>query len=137
MSTESLCQTCAAAPKPRRVKAKRCTICLETMIAAHAEGGVADNALACANAHHVCMPCARKLVRPTRLCSWSCSGFQYTCPMCRMVACLTPTHVLAVIKGSQSAAYDLVDEGFACPHQFDTQRVVRSDDVPSDASDDE
>lgn len=137
MSTEQLCRLCSEEPKPRRIKAKRCPICCDSVIVAHVEGKVADNALACSNAHHICMPCARKLVKPGQLCSFSCSGFQYTCPMCRMVACLTPTHVLAVLKGSQSAAHELVDARFCHPEQFDTQRILHPDEVRGDASSDE
>lgn len=136
MSTEPRHHQCSHAPKPRRGKAERCSICCESTIVAHSEDRVADNSLGCSNGHLICMPCVRKLVKPGRLCSYSCSGFQYTCPMCRSVACLTPTHVLAVIKGSQAKAHELVDAAFCCPDQFDTQRVVRREEVDAaDSSD--
>jgi len=59
------------------------------------------NALACCEGHSVCIDCVRKLVgaSPGR-CGRYCIGFSYTCPICRKSACVTRSHVGALITGS-------------------------------------
>jgi len=104
------------------VKPHRCPICYETIIALAKGVDVADNALGCPNAHQICIRCVKQLVKPTPLCSVACGGFSYECPMCRSKACLRPVHVLAVLRGSHSAASELISARFDNEMEFNTQR---------------
>lgn len=49
----------------------------------------------------LCFTCIGKLVEPTTRCSRDCSGIRWICPVCRVQACLTPTQVLGLLKGSR------------------------------------
>jgi hypothetical protein len=59
-----------------------------------------DNALRCENMHFVCMGCIGKLTEPVLICSETCSGLHYKCPMCRVDRCLSPMDILFTMKGS-------------------------------------
>lgn len=122
-----------------RVRAKRCPVCMDAMLAAHDADYVADNAVGCANNHQICVGCVRQLTMPTELCSPTCCGFNYKCPICRDVCCLRASYVLVLLRGSQGAAKELVNKTFGDRHEFDTQRVLvcgcgakSSDDEESD-----
>ena len=107
-----------------RVRAKRCPVCMDTVLAAHEVGGIADNAVGCSNDHQICTGCARRLTVPTELCSPTCGGFMYPCPICRAECCLRPSHVLVLLRGSHEAANELVNKDFDDQDEFDAQRFV-------------
>ena len=132
------CGKCQPSPKQKRIKAKRCPICFETVLAAHPSDSVAENSLGCQNGHLLCMACVKKLIEPTRLCSPTCGGFAYRCPFCRSRACLRPTHVLAVLKGGHAAAQELIDARFNGDNvEFDTQRICGMHPPSDDESEEE
>ena len=96
MPSTKKCKPCDQ-HRGQRVRAKRCTICMDTVLAAHPTDDISDNALSCCNEHQICVGCVRRLVKPTKLCSPVCGGFSYTCPMCRTESCLRPSHVLTLL----------------------------------------
>ena len=112
-----------------RVPAKLCDICCDTLIAAHDVGVAPDNTIYCENSHELCVACARKLVEPTELCSYTCSGLMFRCPTCRTNACLRPTHVLALLRGSHKTACSMIAQLYDTEDNFDTRRVLIDGDV--------
>jgi len=54
-----------------------------------------DNALMCSNKHALCVDCVGRLAEPTSKCSPECGMLQYTCPVCRMEACIDNFHLLS------------------------------------------
>lgn len=64
------------------------------------------NAMRCNNKHWVCVRCVQKMVDPVKVCSKKCSGFHYTCPLCRAGTCMHDVDVLVVMRGSWKDAGD-------------------------------
>jgi len=71
-----------------------------------------DNALMCSNKHALCVDCVGRLAEPTSKCSPECGMLQYTCPVCRMEACIDNFHLLVITKRSWAKA----KECFPCNH---------------------
>ena len=105
-STDS-CSSMGKQTRRNRMKDRvkhECPVCMEPF--ANELGGGFDNALACKNAHHLCVECVGRVAEPTDKCSPSCSGLAFTCPLCRVSACLSNFHLLVVTKKSWQKAYE-------------------------------
>ena len=90
---------------------KQCPVCFEALDD-KGDGGKPDNALMCSNKHALCVDCVGRLAEPTSKCSPMCGMLKYTCPVCRMEACINNFHLLVITKRSWAKA----EECFPCNH---------------------
>ena len=98
-----------------------CPVCFEAFQSTDVEY---DNALACSNGHWVCVTCVARLVTVTQCTDAECTGFAYTCPVCRHAACVSRLHMLVLLKQSWSAARPFT----RCPDLYDTDDTASTDD---------
>ena len=87
-----------------------CPVCTEQLL--DGSDGVPDNGLVCSNAHAICVDCVGRLAEPSFKCSPTCSMLKFTCPLCRVTACLDNLQLLVVTKRSWDKAYAC----FPCEH---------------------
>ena len=97
--------------KKDHIKKQECPVCFEAF-SMHGEDP--DNVIFCGSGHAICTTCVQKLIKPGPICCSTCIGFQYSCPICRKLACLSKKHLLVVQKHSWQKMYAL----FACPHEL-------------------
>ena len=88
------------------IEEQTCNICFDTILFGYKKKDFQpDNSTACGNGHSFCMECINKIIKPERfLCNKNtnphCCGFFYTCPICRMDACVDRRNIFAILKGS-------------------------------------
>ena len=86
------------------IEEQTCNICFETILFGYKKKDFQpDNATACGNAF--CMECIKKIIKPEDYAcnedtNPNCCGFFYTCPICRMDACVNRHNIFAILKGS-------------------------------------
>ena len=87
------------------IEEQTCDICFDTILFGYykKKDFSPDNATVCENGHALCMECIKKIIKPKNyLCDddENCCGFYYTCPICRIDACVGRHQTFSILKGS-------------------------------------
>ena len=85
-----------------------CDVCGRNM--GRKDGACPNGGMTCDCNHSVCIDCARQRVTPVPKCSPKCIGLRYSCPVCNAPHCVSPFHMLVLVKGNWLKANACFDE---------------------------
>ena len=106
MRMPSVCEDSLQAVRNQNMQKPECPICYEEIV---------QDYLQCKAEHKICLPCLQKIMRPAYNCNnKDCSGFSWTCPMCRTSCCLARPHLLVLVKGGRKKACETITSHVRC-----------------------